>query len=269
MDTEALMTSTPTPTPREREAAAIRLFERAAAGETVDLAVLSAMERCVLGGPTQALFEQEVVQAWNEFGEKRRTKAVDANLATLRERGLLLDDAPEGPGVAAWSVSPELGIVLGACERPTYVVATDVEGRPTRCLQFFAVGDIEQPVRGVVVQEPVALPPGAYKHVKNLGPLGWMTRYRLVSEAAAAGILADVALVPRQDKDGTYPYNIRRFKHRDGKSVTEAGLSVIGSGASARVRLFKGDPQTPDDVVLVDAEGLRGLLTRVLTTGAW
>ena len=96
-----------------------------------------------------------------------------------------------------------------------------------------------------------------------------MTRYRLVSETAAGGILADVALAPRQDKDGTYPYNIRRFKHNDGKPVTEAGLSVVGAGASARVRLFKGDPRTPDDIVLVDAEGLRGLLTRVLTTGVW
>jgi hypothetical protein len=264
MNTEVSMT-----TSREREAVAVRLFERAAAGETVDLAVLSAMERCVLGGPKQALFEQEVVRAWNEFGEKRRTKAVASNLAALRERGLLLDDAPERPGTSAWNVSPELGVVLAACERPTYVVATDVEGRQTRCLQFFAVGDIEQPVRGVVVEEPVALPPGTYKQLEKLGPLGWMTRYRLVSETVAAGILADVALVPRQDKDGTYPYNVRRFKHTDRGLVTEAGLSVIGSGASARVRLFKADPQNPDDVALVDADGLRALFDRVLTTGAW
>jgi hypothetical protein len=263
MDTEASIT------PRAREQAAVRLFERAAAGEIVDLAVLSAMERCVLGGPKQALFEQEVMQAWNEFGEKRRAKALDVNLATLRERGLLLDDAPEGPGVSAWSVSPELGIVLAACERPTYVVATEVEGRKTRCLQFFAVGDIEVPVRGVVIEEPVALPPGSYQHVKKLGPLGWMTRYRLVSEASAVGILADVALVPRQNKDGTHPYNLRRFKHRDGHPVTEAGLSVIGAGTSARVRLFKADPATPDDVVSVDADALRSLLTRVLAAGAW
>lgn len=262
MGTEASMT------PPEREALADRLFQRAAAGETVDLAVLSGMERCVLGGPGQALFEQEVMQAWNEFGEKRRTKATEANLATLRERGLLLVDAPDRPGEPAWSFSPELGIILGACERPTYVVATEVEGRQTRCLQYFAVGGIEQPVRGVVVEEPVALPPGAYKHVKKLGPLGWMTRYRLVSEATAVDILADVALVPRQDKDGTHPYNIRRFKHDAGNPVTEASLSILGAGTSARIQLFKGDPQTPDDVVLVDAEGLRGLLTRLLTTGA-
>ena len=52
------------------------------------------------------------------------------------------------------------------------MVATEVAGRQTCCLQFFAVGDIEQPVRGVVAEEPVALPLGAHKHVKNLSPLG-------------------------------------------------------------------------------------------------
>jgi hypothetical protein len=78
-----------------------------------------------------------------------------------------------------------------------------------------------------------------------------------------------MALTPRQDRAGTYPYGIRRFQRPEGGAVTEAGLSVIGAGASARVRLFQGDARASDDVVLVDAEGLHGLLTRVLTTGAW
>lgn len=52
-------------------------------------------------------------------------KATEANLPTLRERGLLLNDTPDRPGEPAWSVSPELGIALEACERPTYVVATE------------------------------------------------------------------------------------------------------------------------------------------------
>jgi len=258
-------------TPAGREAAAARLFEQSAAGEVVDLTVLSGLERCVLGGPKQALFEHPIAKAWADFGEKRRTKALAATLAGLRERGLLLDDKPHGPGGSdAWSLAPELGLVQAAHERPTYVVATDVEGKPTRCLQFFAVGDLERPVRGVVVEEPVALPEtGSYENVKKLGPLGWMTRYRLVSEDVAAGILADLALAPRQDKDGTYPYNIRRFKHNEGKPVTEAGLSVVGLGNSGRVRLFRADPQTPDDIVNLDVAGLRGLLGRLLTTGSW
>lgn len=96
-----------------------------------------------------------------------------------------------------------------------------------------------------------------------------MMCYRLVSEATAVDILADVALVPRQDNHGTiHPYTIRRFKHDAGKPITEAGFSVLGAGTSAQVRLFKGDPQPPDNVVMVDADGLRGLLARLLTTGA-
>ncbi|MFL6112289.1 MAG: hypothetical protein ACJ786_13175 [Catenulispora sp.] len=257
-------------TPMEREAAAARLLERAAAGETVELTVLSGLERCVLGGPSQALFEQTVMNAWNEFGEKNRAKAMDLTLDGLRERGLLLDDAPEGPGVRSWSLSPELGLVQAARERPSYVVATDVLNKQVRCLQFYAVGDLEQPVRAIVVEQPVALPQSkSYKSAQKLGPLGWMTRYLLMSEDSAVRILTDVALTPRQDEGGAYPYDIRRFKHQDGKPATQAGLSVIGAGDTAHVRLFRADPQTPDDVTVLTADELRTLLGRLFATGAW
>ncbi|GAA1976949.1 hypothetical protein [Catenulispora subtropica] len=264
MNTENLMT------PLEREAAAARLLERAAAGETVELTVLSGLERCVLGGPAQALFEQRVMNAWNEFGEKNRTKAMDLALDALRERGLLLDDQPEGSDARAWSLSPELGLVQAARERPSFVVATDVVNKQTRCLQFLAVGDLEQPVRGVVIEEPVALPSSKpYENTKKMGPLGWMTRYLLVSEAAAVRILTEVAMVPRQDQAGSYPYDIRRFKHQDGKPVTEAGVSVISAGATAHVRLFRQDPEIPDEVTVLTAEELGTLLARVFATGSW
>ncbi|NUR64074.1 MAG: hypothetical protein HOV87_36260 [Catenulispora sp.] len=255
-------------TPAERAAAAERLLERAAAGETVELTVLSGLERCVLGGPAQALFEQTVMNAWNEFGEKNRAKAMDLTLDGLRERGLLLGDEPEGPGT--WSLSPELGLVQAARERPSFVVATDVVNKRTRCLQFFAIGDIEEPVRGIVVEEPVALPTSKpFTNAKKLGPLGWMTRYTLMSQAAAVKVLTQVAMAPRQDQAGSYPYDIRRFKHQDGKPVTEAGVSVIGAGDSAHVRLFRQDPQTPDEVAVMTAEELQTLLGRVFATGSW
>ena len=255
-------------TPAEREAAAARLLGRAAAGETVELTVLSGLERCVLGGPAQALFEQTVMNAWNEFGEKNRAKALELTLDGLRERGLLLGDEPEGPG--SWSLSPELGLVQAARERPSFVVATDVVNKRTRCLQFFAVGDIEQPVRAIVVEEPVALPSAKpLPNAKKLGPLGWMTRYLLMSQEAAVKVLTQVAMVPRQDQAGSYPYDIRRFKHQDGKPVTEAGVSVIGAGDTAHVRLFRQDPQTPDDVTVLTAQELETLLGRIFETGSW
>ncbi|MFD0630907.1 hypothetical protein ACFQ9X_03840 [Catenulispora yoronensis] len=232
--------------------------------------MLSGLERCVLGGPAQALFEQTVLNAWNEFGAKNRAKAMDLTLDGLRERGLLLDDRPPGPDAASWNLSPELGLIQAARERPTFVVATDVVNKQTRCLQFYAVGDLERPVRAIVVEQPTALPADQpYKNAKKLGPLGWMTRYLLLSEAAAVDVLTEVAMVARQDQAGSYPYDIRRFKHHDGRPVTEAGISVLGAGPTAHVRLFRTDPQTPDEVTVLTAEELRTLLGRVFATGSW
>lgn len=264
MDTENLMT------PAQRTAAAAALLERAAAGETVELATLSGLERCVLGGPAQALFEQAVMTAWNEFGEKNRSKAMDLTLEELRERGLLVDDEPEGPGTRSWSLSPELGLVQAGREKPSFVVATDVVNKKTRCLQFYAIGDLEQPVRAIMVEVPESLPSSKpYKNAKKMGPLGWLTRYVLMSEASAVKVLTEVAMKPRQDEAGSYPYDIRRYKHQAGQAVTEAGVSVIGAGDTAHVRLFRRDPQTPDDITVMTAQELAAVLGRIFATGAW
>jgi hypothetical protein len=254
-------------TPWEREAVAIRLFERAAAGESVELAELSGMERCVLAGPGPVLWEQQpVARAWDEFGDERRAEATKLAVAGLRERRLLLEDVSQGSGGSAWSVSPELGIIQAARRKPAYIVAAEVEGRKTRSLRFFAVGDNDQAVRGVVVEEPAAPgSTGSTCHLRNPGPLGWMTHYRLVSEGAAVGILTDLALVPRQDSGGTYPYGIRRFQRPGGGAITEAGISVVGAGSMARVRGFRG----ADEFVAMKADALRDLLGRLLTTGSW
>ncbi|WP_194893821.1 hypothetical protein [Catenulispora pinisilvae] len=257
--------------PRDLGAVAVRLFERVATGESVELAVLSGVERCVLGQPAYALLERPVRLAWDGFGETRRTKATELSLAGMSERGLIRrevgDDAAE-PAASLWSMSPELGIVQAAQRKPAYLVVTEVEGKKTRGLRFFAIGDQEQPVCGVVVEEPVALPTGSYKNVETLGPLGWMTRYRLVSEGQAVGILTDMALTPRQDRGGTYPYGIRRFQRPEGGAVVEAGISVVGAGSAARVRRFSAE-QSDREVFAVKADVLHSLLGRLLATGAW
>ena len=254
--------------PRGLGAVAVRLFERAAAGESVDLAVLSGLERCVLGRPAYALLEQPVRLAWDGFGENRRTKATELSLAGLRGRGLIKGEGEESGGEAAWTMSPELGIVQAAQRKPTYLVVTEVEGRKTRSLRFFAVGDQEQPVRGVVVEEPAALPAGPYKNIENLGPLGWMTRYRLVSESLAVRTLTDMALTPRRDRAGTHPYGIRRFQRPEGGAVTEAGVSVVGAGSVARVRRFRDATQASGQVEALQADALHELLGRLLATGS-
>lgn len=248
--------------PRDLGAVAVRLFERAATGESVELAVLSGMEQCVLA---YGLLERPVRLAWDGFGEHRRTKATELSLAGLRGRGLIKS---ESAGEPVWSMSPELGIVQAAQRKPAYFVVTEVEGKKLRSLRFFAIGDQGRPVRGVVVEEPVALPAGAYKNVENLGPLGWMTRYRLVSEGQAVGILTDMALTPRRDRGGTYPYGIRRFQRPEGGEVTEAGISVEGAGSVARVRRFRAAEPASEEVVALKTDALRELLSTLLATGS-
>ena len=247
--------------PRHLGAVAVRLFERAATGESVELAVLSSLERCVLGRPAYALLERQVRLAWDGFGEDRRAKATEMSLAGLRGRGLIKDE----------DMSPELEIVQAAQRKPAYLVVTEVEGRKARSLRFFALGDQGQPVRGVVVEEPVALPTDSYKNLENLGPLGWMTRYRLVSESAAVRTLTDMALTPRRDRAGTHPYGIRRFQRPEGGAVTEAGISVVGAGSVARVRwrCSRDAAQGSDEVVALTADALYELLGRLLATGSW
>ncbi|HEY3480828.1 MAG TPA: hypothetical protein VGL02_18180 [Streptomyces sp.] len=258
--------------PRDLGAVAVRLFERAATGESVELAVLSGLERCVLGRPAYALLERPVRLAWDGFGDARRTKATELSLAGLRGRGLIgpvTSEDPEGSAETAWSMSPELGIVQFAQRKAAYLVSTEVEGRKARGLRFFAIGEKDQPVCGVVVEEPVALPAGDFRNVESLGPLGWMTRYRLVSEGQAVGILTDMALTPRQDRDGKHPYGIRRFQRPEGGAVTEAGISVLGAGSVARVREFWDGETASGDAVALTADALRDLLARLLATGSW
>jgi hypothetical protein len=293
------MTAHRTMTGDERAAAAADLFAEAAAGQTVELAVLSGLERCSLGGPAQALFETVIADAWLKLGGRHRAQALDLATAGLIERGLLIDDKPEGPNLPAYSMAPELGLAMAARSRPTYIVTTEVVGRPVRCLQFFAVGDVEVPVRGVVVEEPIGLPPGtgAHPNLKKMGPLGWFTRYRLVSQETAAGILADVAIVGRPGDTGPLPYAVSRFKHREGQAVTEAGMVVVGDGTTARVRWLRAgadsgtvsvfdpseerDVETPaptspysgesadQDVAILDVDGLRAAARRLLESGSW
>lgn len=267
--------------PRDLGAVAVRLFERVTAGESVELAVLSGLERCALGRPTYALVDRPIRLAWDGFGEDRRRKATEMTLAGLRNRGILKAGAAEGAATkgkdaaAAWDASPELGMVQAAQRGPAYLVITEVDGKTARSLRFFALADEGGPVRALVAEEPVALPSSsAYQNLGSLGPLAWMTRYRLVSEAQAVRTLTDMALTPRLDRDGTYSYGIRRFQRPEGGAVTEAGISVAGSGTTARVRRLGGAAPTqtpdaePDGAVTLTANALQEMLHRLLSTGS-
>jgi hypothetical protein len=65
-------------TAAERTEAARQLIGRARDGELVDLAVVSALDLCVLGGPRHPLFDEDVARAWLGMGDRQRTKVVDS-----------------------------------------------------------------------------------------------------------------------------------------------------------------------------------------------
>jgi hypothetical protein len=75
--------------PRDLGAVAARLFERVAAGESVELAVLSGLERCALGRPTYALVDRSIRLAWDGFGDDvgRPAQSRDAQGRRGREGG--------------------------------------------------------------------------------------------------------------------------------------------------------------------------------------
>jgi hypothetical protein len=117
------------------------------------------------------------------------------------ERGLLVEGnagfSPVSKGTT-YSLKPALGIALAARCRPAFIITVTADPS-RRAPRFFALGDEDHPLRGVVVEEPAVLPAdiaGDYPHVKKFGPLGRMYRYVLVSPEKAAEALAEMAISP-------------------------------------------------------------------------
>ena len=163
---------------------------------------VSALELCVLGGPRHPLFEEPVAQAWLQLGDRRREKVMEWVTEGMVERGLLHRGRP-GPArrtrAPTYSLNPALGIALAARCRPAFIIITETRSRHLRAPRFFALGDQDDPVRGVVVEEPAALPAdmaGDFPNVKKLGPLGRFYRYVLLSQEKAAEVLAELAISP-------------------------------------------------------------------------
>src|ERR1700676_2629582 len=136
---------------------AARLLIAQAQTDAVHLVTVSALELCVLGGSGHPLFEESVTRAWMQLGNRRRHKVMDDVTAGLVERGLLIDDSPQGGARqrgGTYSLKPQLRLMLAARCRPASIVITDT-GRPDlRAPRFFALGDQAEPVRAVVMEEP-------------------------------------------------------------------------------------------------------------------
>jgi hypothetical protein len=118
------MTLDPAIAAAERTDTARQLIAQARSN-AVDLVTMSALELCVLDGPSHPLFEETVTRAWIQLGDKRRRKVVEEVTVGMIKRGLLTGDKPRRDarqGVSSYSLKPELGLMLAARCRPAFIV---------------------------------------------------------------------------------------------------------------------------------------------------
>lgn len=227
----------------ERTEAAAALIEQAQHSDFVELVTVSALELCVLGGPRHPLFEEPVAHAWLQLGDRRRRKVMEWVTEGMVERGLLIEGSsgfsPVNKG-ATYSLKPTLGIALAARCRPAFIIITETGAANLRAPRFFALGDQDRPVSGVVVEEPAALPAdmaGDFPHVKKLGPLGRFYRYVLLSQEKAAEALAELAISPPQPPGAgeMAGWMVSFYRHYDGRNPVGFQLTVHGDGTKAHL----------------------------------
>jgi hypothetical protein len=248
-------------TAAERTEAARQLIGRARDGELVDLAVVSALDLCVLGGPRHPLFDEDVARAWLRMGDRQRTKVLDSVTESMLGRGLLIDEGlrtSARPRSGSYALQPELGLMLAARCRPSFIVLTAAEDQDLRTVRLFALGDQAEPVRGFVVEMPAAPPPGgsgAFPDARKLGPLGWIYRYVLASPDQAADVLARWTISPpRRPGPGVPGAYLVSVYHPDRMTPAGRRLRVQGDGTAARVEA--GDQGMAE----YDVTGLRAVM---------
>jgi hypothetical protein len=252
-----------------RTEAARDLIAKAQTG-LVDLVTLSALQLCVLDGPSHAMFDQRVAHAWTRVEERRRRQLTEEVTAGMVRRGLLIGDHP-GHGAqqpdSTYTLMPELGLVLAARCRPSFTVVAAGEGEGLRPLSVFALGDLAEPVRGLVAEVPAGLPPdraARYPKAAKLGPLGWIYRYVLVSPPTAAEILSrwTIAQPPRQRGAVPARYLVSAYRP-DREHPASYTLGVTGDGSRAFV---DGSGAGVGDLTRAgyDLEGLTAIMLNLL-----
>jgi S-DNA-T family DNA segregation ATPase FtsK/SpoIIIE len=188
--------------------------------------------------------------------------------AKRARRGLLIED-PSGHGVrqpgGAYSLKPELGLMLAARCRPAFVVIAKGERHDLRPLSLFALGDQTDPVQAIVAELPAGLPPdraAGSRNSRKLGPLGRIYRYVLVSRASAADLLARLTIAPPAPSGDAAPvrYLVSAYCP-DREYPAGYHLTVRGDGTRAVV----GGPGAGSaQSAQYDLDGLRGIMLDLL-----
>lgn len=214
--------------------------------QMVELATLMTVELCVLGGPKYSYFDEVSARAWLAMKDKARAKLLQQYTQTLVNRGLLLPDpAAAGTGHAeTYALSAELGILLAARCRPSFIIATAVSGAQLRQPAAFALGDESDPLQALVVETPILLDTDR-KAKSQLGPLAQCSAYVLGTREWTASYLADwmIRSAPkRADVQLDAPRLISRFHPVSQHGDVGFQFSVRGDGSTAQVDVGPGQP---------------------------
>jgi hypothetical protein len=249
----------------ERTQAARNLIAQAQ-DALVDLVMVTALELCSLGGPAHPLFDEIPVRDWTRLGRQQRRQVTEQATQGLVRRGLLVDTTsrtnPEQP-IETCALKPELGLVLAARRRPAFVVTAQAEDHTLRTLRLFALGDEAEPAQSFVLEAPgLPLNPGRhFSEAGNLGPLGWLYRYVLVSRDMAADNLAQWTVFPplRPGASASLGWLVSAW-YPDRKNPAGNRLTIRGDGTKACVAgPYHGAPAQHD------AEGLHVVMLDFLT----
>jgi hypothetical protein len=190
---------------------------------------LCGADLCMLGDPEHQVFWEPLANAWLGLDARTRTQLIESRTRSLVNRALLID-ASSGAGFA---LAPELGILLAARRRPSFIVATHPSKR-LPAVSYYALGDEANPVRALV-QEIPDLPDGE-DLARTWGPLSLVFCYRLCTPAAAARFLARWALKPPPAEPGhdPSPRTVTLLRPDETTSVPRQ-LAIQSDGTKARV----------------------------------
>ena len=220
-----------------RTAAARAIFARLDSEGHVNLPILTGADLCLLAGPRHPFCWEPLAAAWLSLAAQDRDGHIRARTRRMVEDGRLAETGVGDGGAlgARYAVSPELGILLAARNRPTFVITSHFSARQAP-LSLFAVGDEAEPVRGVVMAVPVTPAVRAGAGV-NPSLIAGVFDHLLTTPARAAEFLADRVIRPAPADS--------EFQERPHRLVTlfrscdvlrpAARLSVLGNGSTARV----------------------------------
>jgi hypothetical protein len=220
-----------------RTAAARAIFARLGSEGYVHLPILTGADLCLLGGSRHPFCWEPLAAAWLSLRPQDRDAHIRARTRRMVEDGRLIQTGTGDGGVpgARYAVGPELGILLAARSRPTFVIASHFSLRLAP-LTLFAVGDEAEPVRGVVMAVPVT-PPGQAGERAEPSPLADVFDHLLTTTADAAEFLADQVIrpAPADSEFQERPHRVVTL-YRAVDGLRPAGrLSVLGNGTTARV----------------------------------